>query len=83
MTPDDDFDDCRLPTAEYDVNSILGTANAWMYQGSLDASSLLANGDQALTEIAQENGLAKHELEDKISRTADKLFQKYYKGVSG
>lgn len=85
MTPDDEHDDCELPKAGTDdgVNKKLGTANAWIYNGSLNAKELLSHGQEVLLAIADEFGMAKAELKQEIKNKSFKLFTKYYRGVEG
>lgn len=84
-TPDDESDDCSIPKAGTSdgLDRKLGTANAWMYNGSLDAESLISNGQEVLNSIADEFGGTKAELEREIKSKSSKLFTKYYRGIDG
>jgi len=81
-TPDTS-DDCSLPGAssrQKEIDPILGTADAWIYQGSLNSQQFLHHGNEALKEIAKKNDLFESDLKDIIESFADKLFTKYYTG---
>lgn len=83
-TPDES-DDCQLPYAgtEEGINNKLGTANAWLYKGSINSGELISRANEALDEIANNLGKSRINLEDDIKIFSNKLFSKYYKGISG
>ena len=83
-TPDDS-DDCNLPVAadEEGINKKLGTADAWLYKGNIDSSSLIDRGYSAISEIADETGGYITDIEKDIESLSNSLFVKYYKGISG
>lgn len=84
-TPNDESDDCPVPKAGTNdvVNKKLGTANAWLYNGSLDAESLISNGKDVLFEIADDYGVTREKLKHEIIRKSNTLFTKYYRGIDG
>ena len=81
----DESDDCELPIAgtEEGLNKKLGSADAWMYKGSLDSSSLIDRANEALKDIANELGKSEISLHDYIKTLSNRLFTKYYKGIEG
>ena len=83
-TPDK-YDDCKTPRGigSDAVNNKLGTANAWIYHGSLNAHEISEHAEDALPEIAKETGYDRRHLESRIKSTANKLFSKYYQGIEG
>jgi hypothetical protein len=78
-------DDCRLPpTSLHSINGVLGTADAWLYQGPLDSKQLLDHGKTVFSEIRRKyDGMSRDDLIEDISDKADQLFRKYYTGVTG
>jgi hypothetical protein len=84
-TPNDESDDCPVPKGGSDamVNKMLGTADAWLYKGPLNADPLIERGNDVLAELTADKRFSKQELITNIKITANKLFTKYYKGLEG
>jgi len=83
-TPNKKQDDCVLPASDpVNINKKLGSANAWIYNGPLNAKELLSHGQEVLTAIANESGLERYQLEQEIKNKSNNLFTKYYKGIEG
>jgi hypothetical protein len=83
-TPNNKQDDCVLPDSIPSlINKKLGSANAWIYNGPLNAEELLSHGQEVLIAIANESGLERYQLEQEIKNKSNNLFTKYYKGIEG
>jgi len=85
ITPDNEQDDCAVPKAKNDddVNKKLGTANAWIYSGPLNAEELLSHCADVLSDLVDYTKYARSEIENEIKKKSNKMFLKYYKGVEG
>lgn len=84
ITPGNEQDDCVLPGYNpVNINKKLGSANAWIYNGPLNAEELMSHGQDVLLAIADEFGMAPAELRQLIKNKSNSLFSKYYQGVEG
>ena len=75
-------DDCELPSSK-EINAKLGTANAYTYTGPYSAERLLNLGEKLLNDTAREIGKDTDYIHNFVQSEANKLFRKYYKGVTG
>ena len=82
-TPTED-DDCGLTGYSLAaMNLKLGTANAYTYTGPYSAERLLNLGEKLLNDTAREIGKDTDYIHNFVQSEANKLFRKYYKGVTG
>ena len=77
-------DDCGLTGySSTSINANLGTANAYTYTGPYSAERLLNLGEKLLNDTAREIGKDTDYIHNFVQSEANKLFRKYYKGVTG
>ena len=74
-------DDCIVPgTDSAIINRRLGSADAWIYKGSLNPQSLISNGERMLTEG---NHIIDNSSQRRIiSKATNRLFDNRYNGIS-
>lgn len=84
-TPDDEQDDCVLPPPSnpVNINKKLGTANAWIYSGPLNAEELLSHCEDVLSDLVGNTEYARSEIETEIKKKSSRMFLRYYKGIEG